>query len=161
MKRYRTDLIVPIKDRRQSRRILTLRNGAIAVVVLVVVFIGISIRSEMEPKGGGSFGRLLDREMPPVEAKPLEVVKETGAPVDDHSSPDPMLVAPAAREQWLHDSTATTNAAVIEPVRPAPVTLRTRTGDNTSVAIVGGPEGVSVVEKKKKQPLLTGGFGRQ
>jgi len=165
MSRGRADLIVPIKDRRQHKRYLTLRNGAIAFAVAVMLFLGISIYSEIGPRGGDTFGRLLDREMPKqLEAKPVEVVKEA-TPIDDHSAPDPMLVAPAAREQWLHDSTsnAASAAATIEPVAaPAPITLSRRSAaPNTSIAIVGGPEGVVVVEQKKKQPLLTGGFGRQ
>jgi|SRR5687768_12253159 len=161
MNRNRPDLIVPIKDRRQSRRYLTLRNAAITFAVLVMLFLGITIRSEMEPRSAETtFGRLLDREMPNVEPKPMEVVKEAGAPIDDHSAPDPMLVAPAAREQWLHDS-SNVAASTIEPVSAQPITLGGRTGAESKVAIVGGPEGVAVVEQKRKQPLLTGGFGRQ
>ena len=162
MKRNRPDLIVPIKDRRQSRRYLTLRNAAISFAVLVMLFLGISIRSELEPKGSESpFGRILEREMPKVEPKPVEVVTEAGAPVDDQESADPMLVAPAAREQWLRDSTNTASAANIEPIPAPSIAVGRRTGADSKVAIVGGPEGVAVVEQKRKQPLLTGGFGRQ
>jgi hypothetical protein len=162
MMRDKPDLIVPIRDRRQHRRILTLRNAAISFAVLVVLFIGITVRSEMEPRHRDAFGRLLERELPPtVESKPVEVVTEA-APIDDHTASDPMLVAPAAREQWLHDSSNTASVAgSIEPVAAPAITLSRRSGArDTSVAIVGGPEGVSVVEQKRKQPLLTGGFGR-
>ena len=162
MTRNRPDLIVPIKDRRQSRRYLTLRNAAISFAVLVMLFLGISIRSEMEPKGSESaFGRILDREMPKVEPKPMEVVKEAGVPVDDQESADPMLVAPAAREQWLRDSTNTASAVNVEPIPVPSINAGRRVGADGKIAIVGGPEGVAVVEQKRKQPLLTGGFGRQ
>lgn len=165
MKRSRPDLIVPIKDRRQHKRFLTLRNAAITFAAMVVLFIGITVRSEMEPKNRDAFGRLVERELPKVESKPMEVVTEARPAVADHNAADPMLVAPAAREQWLHDSTGSNTASVaattIEPVAAPPVTLGRRNADGTSIAIVGGPEGVSVIEQKRKKPLLTGGFGRQ
>jgi hypothetical protein len=130
---------------------------------MAVLFIGITIRSEMEPRSSNSaFGRLLDRELPKVEPKPLEVVTEAAAPIDDHAAADPMLVAPAAREQWLHDSSSTVaSAATIEPVAAPATTVAPRVGTGSKVAIVGGPEGVAVVEQKRKAPLLSGGFGRQ
>ena len=31
----------------------------------------------------------------------------------------------------------------------------------TDVVIVGGPEGVKIVQRERRQPTLTGGFGRQ
>ena len=163
MKRNRPDLIVPIRDRRQSKRYLTLRNAGITFAVLSILFIGVTIRSEMEPRSSteSAFGRLFERELPKVEPKPVEVVTEAAAPIDDHAAADPMLVAPAAREQWLHDSSNTASAATtIEPIA-APVTVAPRAGPGSKVAIVGGPEGVAVVEQKRKAPLLTGGFGRQ
>jgi hypothetical protein len=160
MQRRKPDLIVPIRDRRQHKRYLTLRNTGIAFAALLVLFIGISIRSEMQPRHTDSFGRLLEREMPKVESKPMEVVEEAAPAVDDHTAADPMLVAPAAREQWLYDSSATTSASVatIEPIA-APITLSPRT-KGARVAIVGGPEGVSVVEQTRQRQTLRGGFGR-
>lgn len=138
---------------------MTLRNARNVFIALVVLFILITIRSEMPSNGNSSFGRLLDREIPQVESKPVEVVQEATPHVSDETSADPMLVAPAAREQWLHDNSATSAAAVIEPM-PAPVTSVARPGTGSRVAIVGGPEGVSVVEQKRRRPVLTGGFGR-
>ena len=88
----------------------------------------------------------------------MEAVKEAAPPVSDHTAADPMLVAPAAREQWLHESPSTTSAAAIEPV-PIQGALPARTGESRFV-IVGGAEGVSVVEQTRKRPVLRGGFGR-
>jgi hypothetical protein len=162
MKRSRADLIVPVRDRRQRRRYLTLRNAGITFAALTVLFIAITIRSEMQPRHGEGFGRLLERELPVVETKPLEVVREA-PPVDDQTAADPMLVAPAGREQWLYDDSAAamsaTASAAIEPVS-APVSLSTRDKDSRLV-IVGGPEGVSVVEQTRRRQTLRGGFGRQ
>lgn len=156
MHRRKPDLIVPIRDRRQHKRYITLRNARNVTLVLVVVFIGITIRSEM-PRRGDSFGRLLERGMPSVDAKPVEVVKEA-PPITDQDSPDPMLVAPAAREQYLYDhsstsSTATTSAS-IEPMTHSP-----RVGE-AKISIVGGPEGVSVSTQPRRRQTLRGGFGR-
>lgn len=159
MARRRPDLIVPIRDRRQHKRYLTLRNARNVAIALGVVFIAITIRSEMGPRSNDSFGRLLERELPTVDTKPVEVVRESAQPVEDQAAPDPMLVAPAAREQWLHGDSSTVAAATIEPVAPA--TGLTRRDSNSRVVIVGGPEGVGVVEQKRQRPLLRGGFGRE
>jgi hypothetical protein len=158
---HRPDLIVPIHDRRRRKRILTLKNFGIFVAVLAVAFIAISIRSEMRGLAPGDYGRLFRREVPPaVEAKPMEVVREeepAAVPVvvNDQSHADPMLVAPMARAQWLVDDTATTTAPITTPV----VTSASMRGE-ADVAIVGGTEGVTVVRKERRKPVLSGGFGR-
>ncbi|HET7435810.1 MAG TPA: hypothetical protein VFN10_13960 [Thermoanaerobaculia bacterium] len=160
MVRRRPDLIVPIRDRRQHRRLLTFRNIRNAVLVIVAIFAVITIRSEMRDTTSGEFGRLYGDEVgKPAEVKRVEVVAEAPpAPVPDQIAADPMLTAPAAREQWLHDQPQTT-AAVMTPLAPvAPVTQAPVQGDSR-VAIVGGPEGVSVVQESRHAPLLRGGFG--
>lgn len=158
MQLRKRDLIVPIRDRRSRKRYLTLRNARNVTLVLAVVFIGITIRSEMQSPAPDSFGRLLERGMPAAQPKPAEVVKEAPPPIDDHTVPDPMLVAPMAREQWLHgDSTATTSAS-IEPIG-TPVNLAPNAGDSR-VTIVGGPEGVRLERQQRRRQVLRGGFGR-
>ena len=139
----RPDLIVPIRDRRQRKRYLTLKNFAIFVLVMLAAFVAISTYSEMRSIPTGNYGRLFRREVPPPPPpKPMEVVSE--APVTDHTQA--ILVDTTARQQWIEgDLTPTT----IEPVR----------GDQ-DVAIVGGAEGVIVVRRERRRPQLSGGFGR-
>ena len=160
MLRRHPDLIVPIRDRRQRRRYLTLKNFGIATAVLVVAFIIVSVRSEMRGRFEGDYGRLVQREIPsPVERKPVEVVQEAPAPVADATHADPMLIEPAARAQWLEgDPTATTTT-----IAPAsmPVTVASVRGGSGELVVVGGPDGVSVVRTERRRPVLSGGFGRQ
>lgn len=151
---HRPDLIVPIHDRRRRKRYLTLKNFGMFVLVLVAAFILISIRSEMRSMQPGEYGRLFRSEVPSVEPKPLEIVREEAPPVDEQTHADPMLTEPMVRSQWLQDETATTTIA---PAAAAP-TVRTGSGD---VAVVGGPEGLAVVRKERTRPVLSGGFGRQ
>jgi hypothetical protein len=161
--RRRPDLIVPVRDRRQHRRYLTLKNFAIVMIVLFVAFAIITIRSEMRgTDGSASWGRLMDREIPHVEQKPVEVVKEvTPAPVPDVAHADPLLTEPMVREQWLHGDFATPESvpsgtmSIQMPRAEASVA----TGE-TRVAIVGGTEGVKVVTRQRRAPVLSGGFGR-
>ena len=159
MYRRRPDLIVPIHDRRQRKRYLTLKNFGLFTVVSVAAFAAITIRSEMRGmQPGGGYGRLFERIVGPhVEPKPMEVVHEAPPPVDDQTHPDPLLVEPAARAQWLQDdsSTATTATTVV------PATTADVRGGQAEVAIVGGPTGVSVVRKERPRPVLSGGFGRR
>jgi hypothetical protein len=158
--RRRPDLIVPIHDRRKRRRILTLKNFAIALVVFLVIFAGISIRSELRGTSA-DYGRLMQRELPPAVApdKPVEVVTEAAPrPVPDATHADPLLLAPMGREQWLHGDPNAPVATTAEVMPRAEVSVAT---GETRVAIVGGTEGVSVVKRERRGPVLAGGFGRQ
>lgn len=153
----RPDLIVPIRDRRQHKRILTLKNFGWFALACTIAFAGISIHSEMRGRGPTShYGRLLQKELPAVEQqKPLEVVQEAPSPVPDQTHADPTLIEPMTRAQWLQDETATSAAIVAAPADVA------RFGESRSdVAIVGGSDGVAVVRKERRRPVLAGGFGR-
>lgn len=160
MHRRKPDLIVPVRDRRQHKRYLTLRNARNAFIALAVLFLAITIRSELQPRQADSFGRLFERELPQVEAKPVEVVTEAAPPVVDQTAPDPMLVAPAQREQWLSDDSATTSASMetVVPITTATVTAPAE--GRARYAIVGGADGVSLVQETRERPKLRGGFGR-
>lgn len=149
----RDDLIVPIKDRRRHRRVMTLRNAGFASLALLIVFLAISIRSEMRGTSGRSYGRIIDRALPEgVPQKKLEVVEETPAEIEDQTSPDPLLLPPMAREQWLYGETA-------PPAVPASTVAPAQAGKG-DVTIVGGPEGITIVRRERPRPVLSGGFGK-
>src|SRR5919108_5009543 len=94
----RPDLIVPIRDRRKRKRILTLKNFAIFVGVMLLAFVAISTYSEMRSIPSADFGRLFRRQLPPPPPpKPVEVIEE--APVRDHTQA--VLVDTTARTQWI------------------------------------------------------------
>lgn len=153
------DLIVPIRDRRQRKRYLTLKNFGWATLAFGILFTGISIRSELRGTSA-DYGRLFQRELDvPVVQKPVEVVREqTPEPVPDQTHADPTLLEPMAREQWLYgDPHAPQTAAAL----PAPARAEASVAaGQTRVAIVGGIEGVTVVQRERRKPVLTGGFGR-
>lgn len=141
---HRPDLIVPIRDRRQRRRYLTVKNFVIVMLVLFVTFVAIETYSEIRSIPAGDYGRLFRRKVPPPPPpKPMEVVSE--APVRDHTQA--VLVDTAARSQWIEQDLA--------PVRVEP--LRS----DQDVAIVGTADGVTVVRRERRRPELSGGFGRQ
>lgn len=156
--RRRPDLIVPIRDRRKRKRFLTLKNFGIATVASLVVFAGISIRSELRGTSA-DYGRLMQRHLPSDRpAKPVEVVTEAPpAPVPDATHADPLLVAPAAREQWLYGEPTSTETSFVEAMPRAEASVAT---GETRVAIVGGVSGVEVVKRERRKPILSGGFGR-
>jgi hypothetical protein len=170
MLRRKRHLIVPIRDRRQHRRIMTLKNFAKAMLVAIAAFVAVTIYSETRAPRPGDYGRLYSRELPKsVESKPMERVVEAAVPAggavashddgvvvsNDQTHADPMLVEPLARAQWLG----------IEG-NPAPVAsppARTMTSariEHGRITISGGPEGVTIVRSERSQPLLRGGFGR-
>lgn len=170
MSRGRPDLIVPIRDRRQHRRILTLKNFRNALFVLIAVFAAITIAANWRDRHPRSdFGRLYAGRMeqsPPVQKKPEPVQEE---PIRDETAADPMLVRAAARSQILLDSGGQAPPPVPAVDAPVPaVDAPVPAGEepvvhdmSSNVAIVGGPEGVKIVKRDAKRPVLGGGFGRQ
>lgn len=157
--RPRRDLIVPIRDRRQRKRYLTLKNLRNAMIVLALLFAVITIRSEMRGTGPGYYGRLYEKELPAVEKQqPAEVVREEAPPaVPEATHADPMLVESLEREQWLHDDAQESSVVTAQTT----VGLQRRAIDAESrVAIVGGSDGVAIVQQTRRKPLLSGGFGR-
>jgi hypothetical protein len=150
----RPDLIVPIRDRRQHKRYLTLKNTAIAFAVAFVAFVGVSIYSEVRRPAANEYGRLVRREAPEsLPEKPLNAVTEA-APIDDQLSADPMRVDAFSRSRWLGD-----DAAAVAPVARTEAAIAPPAGGQ-DVVIVGGPEGVSIARQDRRRPVLSGGFGR-
>jgi len=143
-----------LPERRQRVRILTLKNFGRAVLVIVVLLVAANLVSEARRGRKGDYGRLFGHEVAKsdtVAPRKVEIVTE--APVEDRNSSDPLLVAPAAREQYLDTGQVnpTTPAQPIEARQPLLEPSRGR------VAIVGDEGGVSVLGTQKK---LGGGFGR-
>lgn len=152
------NLLVP--ERRSRKRIVTLRNFRNFLLVVLVLFVVVTIRSEMKGNNQGDYGRIVSKELPPTpEAKPMETVMETPE-VRDETSADPMLIHPAARAQFLGDTTLEP-VPLIDPSTQVPAQPQTLNGQDR-VVIVGGTEGVSIVrDERPKRPQLGGGFGRQ
>jgi hypothetical protein len=59
------------------------------------------------------------------------------------------------RSQWLVDQAATTTT-----VAPSPVVSAAAVRGESEVVVVGGTDGVSVMRREKRRPVLSGGFGR-
>ena len=57
-------LIVPIRDRRQRRRILTIKNCAISMLSVAVIFAAISFYNERRTGAAGEYGRLFGSQVP-------------------------------------------------------------------------------------------------
>lgn len=165
MTKARPGLNVPIRDRRQRKRILTLRNFGYATLVVVAIFAVITIRSEMRDPQPGDYGAIVNKEIKRDDtiARRADVITPS-ADVRDETSADPMLVGPAVRAQILAvdpgsltPQTATDTSST-NFQRPAPILGK----DQGRVAIVGGTGGVSIVrEGDNRMPKLSGGFGKQ
>src|SRR5689334_10882118 len=105
------ELIVPIRDRRQHRRILTLKNSAIGFIVLVAFFVGLTIQSDLRHPKSTDYGRILGKQVSgqtAVITPKYDVVKE---PVVDQTMADPLLVSAQRRAEWLTVQQTTTSPA--------------------------------------------------
>ena len=153
-------LIVPIRDRRQGRRILTIRNCAISMLAVAVVIASISIYRGRRPGVAGQSGGLFGTNTATtsrVERK-TDVIEE-GIAVDQ-SAPSPMLVAPAAGEQPIAEAPATTTT--IAPVPAAPIQ---GIAEGHGATIVGDGKGIAIVKapgtSTAPHPVLSGGIFKQ
>lgn len=146
-------------ERRRHRRILTLKNFAWFAGALAIIFVILSFDIFTRGGGAGDYGRLMNRRLPPedVHPRPQQVVTEA-PPVPDQTAADPLLLAPAAREQEF-----------LSPQKPAPVVVQatatpvvTTQGGGRGVSIVGDGEGVVIVRgSDAKRPTLAGGIFKQ
>jgi hypothetical protein len=162
-------LIVPILDRRQRRRLLTIKNCAITMLSVAVAFAAISIYSKSRRGPSGDFGRLFGTQVvAPNEsvAQKIDIVHE-GSVVDQIAS-NPMLGAPAAREQLLLANTNVAQpppmTASITPTSTAVATVAAAPGTH-GTTIVGDGGGVAVVHAPASStgpaPVLSGGIFKQ
>ena len=160
----RPELIVPVGDRRSRKRVITWKNFGYAAIALVVVFAALTIQSDLRHSKGDDYGRLFGKQVsgqPEAVPQKVDIVRE--APVPDESSADPLLLAPAAREQYLGVDSSNM------PRPPQPVVsssvMATQPAAETkpgAVAIVGGPEGVTITKDQAQQrPTLSGGIFRK
>ena len=135
-------------ERRQRTRIVTLRNFAWLTLVSLLAFAAVSLRSELRGRHMHDYGRIIDHQLDAkVERKPVEVVEDLTPAAPQPTRSEPMEVVSL-------DEPAPPPAAVSSAATIAPVPGESR------VAIVGGPEGVKLVQQTAQRPLLRGGFGR-
>lgn len=155
MSSRKPELIVPVRDRRQRRRILTLKNFLNAAVVLIALFAVVTIYVKFRtPKTADDYGRLYKGQIktPDVTARQPEIVQEAG-PIADADGADPTLLSAAARAQYLLTDSASA-------LTPAPAQTASTEQKDERVTIVGGTEGVSIVKENRERPVLGGGFGK-
>ncbi len=145
-------------ERRRHRRIVTLKNFGWLTAALVLVFAVLSIDRSFRGEDGG-YGRIMDQQIGrTAELKPKPQIVTEAKPVDDQAGADPLLLAPAAREQEFL-STSTQSPAPIAATAITPIETR---GAGNGVAIVGGAGGVTIVRGgDAKRPVLAGGIFKQ
>jgi len=129
-------------ERRQHIRILTLKNFAKFLAVVAVFFAGLSIEYiNRDPHD--DYGRLVRKEIPRNDdVRPQPQVVTEGPVVADETAADPMLLAPAARQQ---EFLSTTTVTPVVPAEPPPGTIVIRRAH----------------EAPKRQPILAGGIFKQ
>ena len=93
----------PPRDRRRRKRILTLRNVAIAALGVVVLFVLVNLVSERFGPDPGEHGRLYRQRaktVPVVEEAPVAPVV-LATPLPEAAAADPLLLDAARRAQYL------------------------------------------------------------
>lgn len=151
----------PPRDRRVGRRILTLKNFYISLLVGALVLAVISISSEWRPEPAGTYGRLYSsRTLPaaPPVPKP-EVIREQEIP--EQAAADPMLVSTLPKEQYMAVPTTEIETPAVAIETPAATAGSTSfaapeepavnaVGDGERLVLTGGPDGVRLDVKKEQ-----------
>ncbi|MHB0970350.1 MAG: hypothetical protein ACYC7A_16280 [Thermoanaerobaculia bacterium] len=151
-----TTRLGPPRDRRASRRYMTARNFRRGILIAAIVFTAVSVYSEFRGPDRGQHGRLYERR---VVAEPEAVVEApppiVESPVAEAAPPDPLLVEPQVRSEWLgvdgpEDLTTTAQPDVVGIVETGndgePVLGWNRSGrqKTSEIVIAGGAGGVRV-----------------
>lgn len=93
----------PPRDRRRRKRVLTLRNVALAVLAVAVLFVLVNLVSERYRPDPGEHGRLYSQRaktVPVIEEAPVAPVV-LATPLPEAPAADPLLLDAARRAQYL------------------------------------------------------------
>ena len=137
-------------------------------VAVEIAAISINFKGRRDP--AAEYGRLTGTEVAAPNrdlARKVNVVQE--GPVADQAAPDPMLIAPAAREQLLmaNSNVAPPPPAVTTSSTPTPAAIVPMTAGNSAhgTTIVGDGTGVAIVHAPASStappPPLSGGIFKQ
>ncbi len=135
------------------------------MLAVAVVIASFSIYRGRRHGEAGQYGGLFGTEVTATDRieRKADVINE--GTVVDQSAPDPMLVAPAAREQVLAANTSgnvPVTTTTIAPVQAAPIQ---GVAEGHGATIVGDGKGIIVVKapgtSTAPHPLLSGGIFKQ
>jgi hypothetical protein len=150
-----TNSTIQYIDRRQGKRILTLKNSAKVGAVAIVLFAAISVFSEFRKTKPGELGRLYEKRPAVAElevAKPQVIVEEAPA-VADQNVADPLTIEAMRREQIL----GVTGADPLDP--RSDVQLSSAAGYITPDYRPATPLAVTGSDKGKARFKIEGGAG--
>jgi len=134
------------------------------MLALAVIVASFSIYKERRHGAAGQYGRLFGTQVTvPNEGTTRKVDVVSEGTVTDQAASDPMLVAPAAREQLLMaNSNVPATTTTIAPVPLAPPAPQNAGAEGHGTTIVGDGKGVKVVKAPTTaaapQPVLSGGI---
>jgi|GEM_PF-3335201 len=131
-------------ERRKHRRIITLKNSAVAIFVALAALAAINIASEVRAPRGNIYGRIA----PPPPPPPRTATHAPDVPVVSESEAPPTTVIPSESE----GPASVGGTMLLPPSNPATVQP---SNPSTKIAIVGDSSGVAIVSSKHR---LRGGF---
>jgi hypothetical protein len=146
-------------ERRRGVRIVTLKNFGAFILIAVGLFAAVELVERARRPAPGDYGRVIGKQLPQAVSATRAPEVVTEGEITDQTAVDPMLVAPAARSQYLGSPELpkpplARSAAAEKPAVPAV------SRDAYGVAIGGEVQGVTVVVGKSATPMpqLAGGI---
>lgn len=147
---------LPPRNRRRGRRIITLKNFWLLLLAGIVLFVVLTVASNLKKSTPGQYGRLYAKQQP-VAAKPAfhpAIVTEAPAPVSEQERADALRLDAAARSQYLGTDNKPSASPIASPSVPAGVPATTSSASNVDNNSFGPPPAVAPLRRGQKVSIV-------
>jgi hypothetical protein len=147
---------LPPRNRRRGRRIITLKNFWRLLLAGIVLFVVLTVASNLKKSTPGQYGSLYGKQQP-VAAKAAfhpAIVTEAPTPVSEQERADALRLDAAAKSQYLGTDNKACAAPIASPSVPAGAPATTSFASNVDNSSFGPPPAVAPLRRGQKVSIV-------